>query len=114
MKDPDYIEWIKSQPCLVEYCRGRPCDAHHRIGHGRNTDIKPKTGLGILMEATRTRTRKTCDFQSMPLCTAHHTEIHAIGWREFEAVYHIHQLKVGLAMQTKYILYQRVMKECPI
>jgi hypothetical protein len=50
-------------PCVV--CGSRPSEAHHRTGGGTGT--------------------KTSDRQTMPLCTAHHRQLHDLnghfrGW----------------------------------
>lgn len=55
-EDPEYIRWIKEQPC--NQCgRQRGCDAHHR------------TGTGMAMRAH--------DHSAMPLCRECHMEFHA-------------------------------------
>jgi len=62
---PKYIEWVKTQPCIV--C-GKPADdAHHLIGHGQG-------GMGT----------KAHDIHVIPLCRADHRALHADpkAWEE--------------------------------
>jgi hypothetical protein len=58
MKDPEYLRWVREQPCCVhrEEHYG-PIHAHHRTG----------AGLGL----------KASDHETMPLCQRHHDEFHA-------------------------------------
>ena len=57
MKDPKYLQWIRSRPCIFESarCQG-PTEAHHATG----------AGMGL----------KTSDRSAMPLCTLHHRQRH--------------------------------------
>lgn len=62
-----YTRWVKSQPCA---CCARPADdPHHLIGYGQG-------GTGT----------KAHDLFVLPLCRAHHDELHA-DMRAFEAKY---------------------------
>ena len=65
-RNPDYLAYIRRQPCLV--CGGAcgPSEAHHEYGHG--TSIKGS------------------DFRALPLGTKHHRERHDKGrrfWDEY-------------------------------
>lgn len=53
-----FTRWAKSQPC--ECCNKHADDPHHIIGHGQG-------GMGT----------KAHDFFVIPLCRAHHDEVHA-------------------------------------
>lgn len=62
-----YTRWVKQQPCL---CCGRQADdPHHLIGYGQG-------GMGT----------KAHDLFTLPLCRAHHDELHA-DMRAFEERY---------------------------
>jgi hypothetical protein len=53
-----YTRWVKTQPCV---CCNKPADdPHHLIGHGQG-------GMGT----------KAHDLFVIPLCRAHHNELHA-------------------------------------
>lgn len=58
MKSGRYLNWVKSQPCVV--CGCEPAgDAHHLIGQGD----------GIMGG-------KVSDLRTFPLCRKHHDELH--------------------------------------
>ncbi|NIG74057.1 DUF968 domain-containing protein [Klebsiella sp. Ap-873] len=61
---PDYLKWVKSQPC--EGCGSSADDSHHLIGHGQG-------GMGT----------KSHDSFAIPLCRKCHDELHR-DLREFE------------------------------
>lgn len=63
LRDETYLAWVRKQPCVI--CSTTPCDAYHRIGHGRVGNVK------------------VSDFETMPVCRLHHTELHA-GWPKWE------------------------------
>ncbi|WP_110877016.1 DUF968 domain-containing protein [Franconibacter helveticus] len=57
-ENPKYTRWVKQQPCA---CCGKPADdPHHIIGYGMS-------GMGT----------KAHDLFVIPLCRAHHNELHA-------------------------------------
>ncbi|MCQ4105181.1 DUF968 domain-containing protein [Erwinia persicina] len=62
-----YTQWVKQQPCLC--CGKQADDPHHLIGYGQG-------GMGT----------KAHDLFVLPLCRAHHDELHADA-RAFEAEY---------------------------
>lgn len=62
-----YTQWIKTQPCLC--CGKQADDPHHLIGYGQG-------GMGT----------KAHDLFVLPLCRAHHDELHA-DVRAFESKY---------------------------
>ena len=64
LRDKTHLRFVAKQPCLV--CGRQPCDAHHlRFAQSR--------GLGL----------KVSDEFTVPLCRAHHRELHRTG-REFD------------------------------
>jgi hypothetical protein len=65
LRDKNHLRFVAGQPCLV--CGRQPCDAHHlRFAQSR--------GLGL----------KVSDEFTVPLCRAHHRELHQsskeVGW----------------------------------
>jgi hypothetical protein len=60
LRDKSHLQFVAEQPCLV--CGRQPCDAHHlRFAQSR--------GLGL----------KVSDEFTVPLCRAHHRELHQFG-----------------------------------
>ena len=60
LRDNAHLRFVAKQPCLV--CERQPCDAHHlRFAQSR--------GLGL----------KVSDEFTVPLCRAHHRELHRTG-----------------------------------
>ena len=60
LRDKTHLGFVAKQPCLV--CGRQPCDAHHlRFAQSR--------GLGL----------KVSDEFTVPLCRAHHRELHRTG-----------------------------------
>jgi hypothetical protein len=60
LRDKAHLRFVAKQPCLV--CGRQPCDAHHlRFAQSR--------GLGL----------KVSDEFTVPLCRAHHRELHRTG-----------------------------------
>ena len=60
LRDKQHLRFVAKQPCLV--CGREPCDAHHlRFAQSR--------GLGL----------KVSDEFAVPLCRAHHRELHRAG-----------------------------------
>lgn len=51
-EDPDYLEWIRRQPCCVPGC-GKAAEAHH-----------PRHAVGLAQRAH--------DHRAIPLCPEHH------------------------------------------
>lgn len=70
IRDPAHLARLRTLPCCVPGCRGRPTDAHHdrRDGSGGTSLIPP-------------------DDRAINICHGHHMEGHAIGWGTFEAKY---------------------------
>lgn len=68
VRRPEHLRYVASQPCLI--CGRRPAEAHHL------TFAQPR-GLSI----------KSSDEYTVPLCRAHHRQLHANGdeeawWRD--------------------------------
>src|SRR5258708_17015171 len=60
LRDKTHLRFVAKQPCLV--CGRQPCDAHHlRFAQSR--------GLSL----------KVSDEFTVPLCPAHHSELHRTG-----------------------------------
>jgi hypothetical protein len=69
-RDKDHLKFVSAQPCLV--CGRQPCDAHH-----------------LRFAQPRALGRKVSDEFTVPLCRAHHRELHdrgdeAVWWAELE------------------------------
>jgi len=60
-------EFVKSLPCSVRVCRCRFTIPAHTPGFGGARGMK----------------QKRSDFETIPLCDAHHDEQHQIGWKDF-------------------------------
>ena len=60
LRDKTHLRFVAKQPCLV--CGRQPCDAHHlRFAQSRSLSLKVR------------------DEFSVPLCRAHHRELHHTG-----------------------------------
>ena len=59
-RDKDHLRYVASQPCIL--CGAAPSDAHH-------VRFAQPTAMG----------RKVSDEFTVPLCRAHHREVHAEG-----------------------------------
>jgi hypothetical protein len=60
VRDKEHLRFVASQPCLI--CGARPCDAHH-----------------LRFAQPRAMGRKVGDQFTVPLCRAHHDELHQTG-----------------------------------
>jgi hypothetical protein len=60
LRDKAHLQFVTKQPCLV--CGRQPCDAHH-------LRFAQSHGLGL----------KVSDEFTVPLCRAHHRELHQSG-----------------------------------
>lgn len=80
VEDEEYLDFIRSQPCLV--CLTPPCDPEHvyRQAHGRN------------------------DYLAAPLCRKHHTERGAMGVQTWEDHYKIDIKDAILACITTWMI----------
>jgi hypothetical protein len=63
IRDRDHVRHVIKQPCLV--CGRRPCDPHH-----------------LRFAQFRALGRKVSDEFTVPLCRAHHREVHRSGNEE--------------------------------
>lgn len=82
---PAYVEWIKSQPCIIRGCNGAP-DPHH-IRYAWNT------GAGT----------KPSDSYAVAVCRQHHDEYHQIGRGPFEDKYGVEMLRLIVESLTLYM-----------
>ena len=64
-KLPAYLQWIRTQPCVI--CGSEIVEAHHEIGHGKGR-------MG----------GKHSDLTAFPLCPTHHQELHNHGYKTWE------------------------------
>ena len=76
-----YLRFIRSYGCMV--CN-MPAEAHHAFGK-RGTSVKPS------------------DFTSIPLCTAHHRELHSHGRRMFTDMYEVDVLEGAFNLIHRFI-----------
>lgn len=76
-----YLQFVASYPCLV--C-GRISEPHHAIGR-RGTGLKPS------------------DFGCVPLCRAHHDNLHNMGRRPFEDRYDVDLAESALNLLHRYV-----------
>jgi hypothetical protein len=61
-----HLDWIRTQPCVVEHCWMR-AEAHHvRSAANAGTGMKPE------------------DRWAVPLCAVHHAQVHHRGRLAFE------------------------------
>lgn len=67
VKDPKYLAWIKTFPCIV-------------CGRSRNVDPCHTPG-------SRGMSQKTDDRRAVPMCRVHHEEQGRIGWKRFLEIY---------------------------
>lgn len=80
VRDKTYLKWVKSQISVIS---GRPADdAHHLIGYGEG-------GMAT----------KACDLLTFPLTRDEHTELHHIGWKEWEKIHGSQWQFVGKTLQ---------------
>ncbi len=72
---PDHLEWVRTHRCLVDGCGERNTVAHH-VRHGFPSSVPSwqRGGTG----------RKPHDKFTVPLCDAHHKELHNRGAKTFE------------------------------
>ena len=73
-RDPAYLQFIREQTCCVPICRVTPCNPHHLNMKGTHSG-----GMAL----------KTSDYRTIPLCSMHHGEYHALGRTSMEQRYHI-------------------------
>ena len=83
----DFVDFVRSEKCVV--CYKQPVDPDHldQIGMGRNRKKKD------LIE----------HLSCIPICRQHHTERHAIGISKFESKYNVNLYKENHYYLTKWI-----------
>ena len=105
LKDKSYLKWVSSQPCLL--CLTPKCQAHHL------TFAMPR-GFG----------QKTGDQWAVPLCPAHHSQLHTCGkgeknfWKDLDIdaeviattlyQYHLDQKKSLAFFEDETILWVKI------
>ena len=105
LKDKTYLKWVSSQPCLL--CLTPKCQAHHL------TFAMPR-GFG----------QKTGDQWAVPLCPAHHSQLHTCGkgekdfWKDLDIdaeviattlyQYHLDQKKSLAFFEDESILWVKI------
>ena len=105
LKDKTYLKWVSSQPCLL--CLTPKCQAHHL------TFAMPR-GFG----------QKTGDQWAVPLCPAHHSQLHTCGkgekdfWKDLDIdaeviattlyQYHLDQKKSLAFFEDETILWIKI------
>ena len=105
LKDKIYLKWVSSQPCLL--CLTPKCQAHHL------TFAMPR-GFG----------QKTGDQWAVPLCPAHHSQLHTCGkgekdfWKDLDIdaeviattlyQYHLDQKKSLAFFEDESILWVKI------
>ena len=105
LKDKSYLKWVSSQPCLL--CLTPKCQAHHL------TFAMPR-GFG----------QKTGDQWAVPLCPAHHSQLHTCGkgekdfWKDLDIdaeviattlyQYHLDQKKSLAFFEDESILWVKI------
>jgi putative HNHc nuclease len=88
--DPDYLDYIRQQPCVICGDNTTVEAAHVRVGSIGNG--KRYTGLG----------EKSSDKWALPLCGKHHREQHATGNElEFWASYNIDPFATAMTYQVR-------------
>ena len=85
-----YIQYIKSQPCLI--CGQSPVDPDHLEARGMG-------GLG-----GGTATGHKIDFTCIPLCRGHHTERHTKPIKDMETKYRINLWKEAFKCLRRYFV----------
>lgn len=93
-EDPHYIAWIKQQPCAVMFCRGHPIEAHHRIQE-------------------RYSQHRVHDTETIPLCAAHHHELHQFGIQTFRAAYEYDEWREVARHRKRYFIWEETDDERP-
>lgn len=85
---PAHLAWVRSLPCAVQGCRGKSQAAHVRLNTGGGMGLKPD------------------DRWTIPCCSIHHAEQHAIGHTAFDARHGIDSraLAERLAAQSPYLI----------
>lgn len=79
-----YLRWVKTLPSVIS--RRPSDDAHHLIGHGQG-------GMGT----------KASDLWVFPLTRDEHTELHNMGWKEWEELYGSQWMHVAKTFQLAVI-----------
>ena len=76
---PEYLVFVRTRPCIV--CRSGASDAHHLVSRGAGGS----------------------DYQAIPLCRKHHSEIHQVGRGKFRDRYELDYGYVRATMLEEFI-----------
>ena len=76
-KSKPYLKWIASQQCIL--CMYNECQAHH-------ITIAEKRGIS----------QKVSDFWTIPLCYAHHDQLHNFGERKYWEQLNINPMDIAI------------------
>jgi hypothetical protein len=85
-ESPDYVAWVRQQPCALQPCVA-PSECHHSTsGSTLGEDEAPS---GKRLGGRRGKGERAHDDQSFPLCARHHRQFHDhkgpfAGWSKAE------------------------------
>ena len=81
-EDPDYVNWIRRQPCCCQPCVAQSEAHHSTFGSTQPFDENPSA-----LQRGRGKGQKAHDSWCMPLCLRHHGQIHGLSgfFRDFDA-----------------------------
>ena len=86
---PDYLKWIRKQPCIVPKCY-RKAQASHIVFDGQG-----KIGS------------KVQDSQAVPMCFIHHATYHMQGRDIFEQTFGLNLYQIVIDLLTDYLLSEK-------
>ena len=83
---PDYLKWIRRQPCIIPKCY-RKSQASHIVFDGQGR-------IGS----------KVQDSQALPMCHHHHRQYHERGRESFQGIYDLNPYQLIVDHLTDYLL----------
>jgi len=90
-EDPEYLKYIRQQPCCICGENTTVEAAHLRVGYIAASVPKRATGMG----------EKSSDKWALPLCGKHHREQHTMNEREFWSRYGLDPFALSMHYQVK-------------
>lgn len=87
LKNPDYLAWIRRQPCLVDHVVAQ---AHHTMSRGAGGS----------------------DYRSVPLCPQHHRECHRRGGSWFQETYRLDFTEEVIRLMETYLSALKEGEDC--